>query len=203
MTPRSLEQIRWIYRLLKNIDQAPPRFRCFGLHEWAMVYHASSQDRRHSSFPLRLSPSEIAQVVDDSNLNCTHFDAFRFFTKAATPLNSCHPSLDSRLDLEQPGCIHTNMDLYKWAYKLTPWIPGELIVDSFDLAAHAREIDMRASPYDLRELGFPPICIETIQGKQEYEHLQRTISAQAAHLREKIIHSVDLLINLSLNESQT
>ena len=46
------------------------------------------------------------------------------------------------------------MDLYKWAYKLSPATPGELVADCFELAADIRELDMRASPYDLRDHGY-------------------------------------------------
>ena len=57
--------------------------------------------------------------------------------------------------MEQPGCLHATMDLYKWAYKLSPATPSELLADCFALAADVRELDMRASPYDLADLGLP------------------------------------------------
>ena len=44
------------------------------------------------------------------------------------------------------------MDLYKWAYKLGPLVESELVMDCLELAADARELDMRASPYDLPRL---------------------------------------------------
>ena len=52
------------------------------------------------------------------------------------------------------------MDLYKWSYKLSPLIDSELLLDCLELAAAAREIDMRASPYDLRGYGYAPIAVE-------------------------------------------
>jgi hypothetical protein len=42
-----------------------------------------------------------------------------------------------------------------------PFAPSELIADCFALAHDIREVDMRASPYDVRALGFAPIPIET------------------------------------------
>ena len=60
------------------------------------------------------------------------------------------------------------MDLYKWAYKLLPATPSELVADCFELAVAVRELDMRASPYDLAELGYPPVRIETPAGRAEY-----------------------------------
>ena len=49
-----------------------------------------------------------------------------------------------------------------------PVRPVELIADCFALAAEIREMDMRASPYDLAELGYAPIAIETPAGRAEY-----------------------------------
>ena len=39
---------------------------------------------------------------------------------------------------EQPGCLHANMDLYKWAFKLAPFAPAELVADCFALARDIR-----------------------------------------------------------------
>jgi hypothetical protein len=79
------------------------------------------------------------------------------------------------------------MDLYKWAFKLAPFAPAELIADGFELARDIREIDMRASPYDLRALGFAPIAIETAEGRVEYERHQRAFTARGEPLRERLI----------------
>ena len=88
---------------------------------------------------------------------------------------------------EQPGCLHTNMDLYKWAYKMSPWIPSEIISDSFLLAVKIRDLDMRASPYDLTSLGYEPVCIETVEGRNEYQRVQRIFSDEAEPIRERLI----------------
>jgi hypothetical protein len=197
ITPQRFERIRWIQKLLRNIDAAPPRFGCFGLHEWAMVYQAPSDGVRHSGFHLRLSPRETASVVEEASLACTHFDAFRFFTPEAAPRNQHQPSLDSRLSLEQSGCLHTNMDLYKWAYKLSPWVCSELIADAFVLAAKARELDMRAGPYDLRTLGFDPIAIETPDGRREYEARQRALSSEARPVRQRLLDAIIRLLKIA------
>jgi hypothetical protein len=79
------------------------------------------------------------------------------------------------------------MDLYKWAFKFAPFIPSELIADCFALARDIREIDMRASPYDLAPLGFPPIRIETPEGRTEYEAHQRDFAARSQPLRAQLI----------------
>lgn len=51
-------------------------------------------------------------------------------------------------------------DLYKWCYKLGPLVESELLIDCLALAADARALDMRASPYDLAGYGFEPIAVE-------------------------------------------
>jgi hypothetical protein len=78
------------------------------------------------------------------------------------------------------------MDLYKWAYKLLPAVPSELLVDCFVLARQIRELDMRASPYDLTDLGYLPVRIETVAGKAEYVAAQRDFAARAQVLRRRL-----------------
>ena len=95
-------------------------------------------------------------VVEQHRIRCSHFDAYRFFTPPARPLNVLTPTREAQPALEQPGCLHANMDLYKWAYKLSPGVPSDLTLDCFELAREVRELDMRAAPYDLRELGVRP-----------------------------------------------
>ena len=60
----------------------------------------------------------------------------------------------ARHDSEQPGCIHANMDLYRWAYTSMPWIGSDVLWACFALAVELRVLDMEAGPYDLRELGY-------------------------------------------------
>ena len=120
-------------------------------------------------------------------LCCSHFDAFRFFTAPARPLNRLQPTRQASLDLEQGGCLHANMDLYKWAFKLAPLTPAELTADCFELARDIREVDMRASPYDLRSLGYEPIAIETPAGREEYERHQRAFASRGEPLRARLV----------------
>jgi len=97
--------------LLQLTQNRPPLFACHGLHEWAMVYKGLPHDiRHHESAPFRLSQQNIDQLVETRPITCTHFDAFRHFTPDALPLNRLQPTLDTREENEQPGCIHANMD---------------------------------------------------------------------------------------------
>ena len=62
-------------------------------------------------------------------------------------------------------------------------ICSDLVADCFELARDIRVLDMRASPYDLADLGFEPVRIETAEGKQEYAAAQRTFAERGAPLR--------------------
>jgi len=181
-----LEFVRWLRDLLTITAQRPAFFGCYGLHEWAMVYRQSPDEVRHHAWPLRFSPDELARVVEASPLRCTHLDAFRFFTGPARPLNKLQPTRETTLQNEQRGCLHANMDLYKWAFKLAPFTPAELTADCFELARDIRKVDMRASPYDLRNLGFEPIPIETDAGRATYERHQRDFAARGQPLRTRL-----------------
>ncbi|HMP74003.1 MAG TPA: 3-methyladenine DNA glycosylase [Kiritimatiellia bacterium] len=191
LTSKRLDAIRRDLDLLRAIDTRPPRFGCFGLHEWAMVYR--TPDLRHPQLPLRLSPQQTARVVEELPLACSHYDAFRFFTPAARPLNRLQPAFDNRLHLEQSGCLHANMDLYKWAQRAHPWIHSDLIADTFELALAIREVDMRASPYDVTSLGLEPIPIETPEGRRLYTELQQTFTHRAHPLRQRLINALEIL----------
>ena len=177
---------RWVAELCARVAERPPRFACHGLHEWAMVYQQSREQVRHQGWELRLGPDELAAFVESRSLCCTHYDAFRFFTPEARPRNSLQPVLDTRLDFEQGGCLHANMDLYKWSAKLWPWVGSDLVGECFEFAAAARDLDMRASPYDLSHLGYVPVPIETAEGRAEYECVQRELAARAVPLRERL-----------------
>lgn len=191
---KRLSSLRWILKVLVNSQSSKPFFGCFGMHEWAMVYKAD--EVRHDQLPLRLSPAKIAEFVESRPLLCTHFDAFRFFTEEARPLNKHHLSRETFHETEQPGCIHTNMDLYKWSFKLYPWISSELIREAFLLALEARRFDMQASPYDLREYGLDPIKIETEAGRKEYLVQQKRIYEKSIPVRDRLIGAFENLTQL-------
>jgi hypothetical protein len=172
-------------------------FGCLGLHEWAMVYRQPAESIRHAAWPLRLGTPGTDAVVESHRIRCTHFDAFRFFTDPARPLNIVQPGQDERVAMEQPGCLHATMDLYKHAFRLSPMVPSELIADCFALAREVRALDMRASPYDLSDLGFEPIKIETAEGKQAYVESQRSFASRGAPLRARLIAECERLLATS------
>ncbi|MCW5549212.1 MAG: 3-methyladenine DNA glycosylase [Opitutaceae bacterium] len=194
LPPPRREFVAWLRDLLTTMQTRPAFYGCFGLHEWAMVYRQTPDEVRHNAWPLRFPPEEIARIVETGPVTCTHFDAFRFFTAPARPLNNLQPTRTTVPQHEQRGCLHANMDLYKWAFKLAPFTPAELIADCFALARDIREVDMRASPYDLAALGFPPIAIETLEGRAEYERHQRAFALRGEPLRARLVALCERLL---------
>jgi hypothetical protein len=193
-TPELLERRRDLVAstldLLRATAARPATYACFGLHEWAMVHRA---DQTRHPVPLRLGAAGTDAVVESHRIACSHFDAFRFFTPSARPLNRLQPGRDDRPAHEQPGCLHATMDLYKHAFRLWPLVGSDLVADCFVLAWDVRIVDMRAAPYDLGRWGIEPIRIETPEGKQEYAALQRGFAERAAPLRGRLVGACEQL----------
>ena len=215
------KSLRAAAEVMRRSQGRPPHLNCFGLHEWAMLYRpdgTSSEPRRHQSLPLRLSQAELNAVVEGQPIACTHFDAFRFFVPEAVPLNTVDDLTRSRqAELEQPGCVHATMDLFRYSIKLWPWVPSELLADALELAISARVLDMRASPYDLSaydeaartprrsrdspgslapihstaSFDFSPIRIESEAGRREYQRIQSSLATRAAPVRRRLLLEYD------------
>ncbi|MCW2785973.1 MAG: 3-methyladenine glycosylase [Marmoricola sp.] len=189
-----------IHALLVATASRPANLGCFGLHEWAMVYR--TEDVRHD-WPLRLGTGGTDTVVESHRIGCSHFDAFRFFTEPARPLNLLQPGSDDRVAFEQPGCLHAGMDLYKHAFRLSPLIPSELVADAFALAWDIRTLDMRAAPYDFTGVildptsePWSPVMIETPEGKAEYVAMQREFSERGEPIRRSLIGECERLLGI-------
>ncbi|GAB20035.1 hypothetical protein GOEFS_105_00460 [Gordonia effusa NBRC 100432] len=210
--------IAYTSELLSATASRPARLGCFGLHEWAMVYRGAGSEASgpnttsagseasgpnmtaapQHSVPLRLGVDGTDRVVESMSLQCTHYDAFRFFTEPAVGRNSAPLTRASQVDFEQPGCLHASMDLYRLTAKLMPLIDSGLLLRTFELAYAAREIDMRASPYDLRDYGYAPIAIETAAGRAEYVRAQTVVAEQGSRLRTELLrHITELRSTLS------
>lgn len=194
LKPHRREFVRWLRDLMLITNERPAFYGCFGMHEWAMVYRQTAEEVRHNAWPLRFPPQELARILEATPLACTHYDAFRFFTAPARPLNKIQPGRNTLPAHEQRGCLHANMDLYKWATKLAPFGSAELTADCFALARDIREVDMRASPYDLRALGFEPIPVENETGRAEYEQHQRAFAQRGQPLRTRLLELCERLL---------
>ena len=187
------ETLEQVLHVLRTTQERAAHFGCYGMHEWAMIY--GGHDVRHAAIaPLRLPQHEIDAFVDSRPVVCSHFDAFRFFAPAAKPMNRIALAWNARHESEQPGCIHANMDLYRWAYTSMPWVGSDLLWQCFELAVELRVLDMQAGPYDLRAFGFEPVRVETIEGRHEYQQRQRMLSARGSVLRVQLIDTVGAVL---------
>ena len=189
------DAVRYVHGLVTATASRPGTFGCFGLHEWAMVYRdaAAGRDHRHP-LPLRLGHAGTDAVVEGHTIGCSHFDAFRFFTPESRDRNRLRPTRELQPAMEQPGCLHANMDLYKWATKLGPGVPGDLLLGCFELARDIRYTDMAASPYDVSSYGLEAVAIETPEGKAEYVRRQRGFAERAQHLRGRLADACERLL---------
>ena len=179
-----------VLALLRATSRRKPSFGCFGMHEWAMVDGLQSDEARHPQLGLRLTPDGVGRTLREVGVRCTHVDAYRFFTPSAKPLNACTPTRENQVALDQPGCLHVGMDLYKSAYKLSPMVGSDLIADCFELARRIRVLDMRASPYDVSSCGLSPVAVETARGRGEYAAEQRELALAAQPLRARLLAQV-------------
>ncbi|NBU32485.1 MAG: 3-methyladenine DNA glycosylase [Actinobacteria bacterium] len=175
--------------LLKSTLKRSARTGCFGLHEWAMVL--GQTEYRHNDWNLRISQAQVAKTIDEIGLRCTHFDAFRFFTEQARPMNPLQLTRADQNTVEQPGCLHANMDLYKISMRWAPVVGSSLVRQCFRLAREIRTLDMRGAPYDLADLGVAPIKIETAAGRKEFTKMQKAFSDRAQVLRSKILSKLE------------
>lgn len=71
--------------------------------------------------------------------------------------------------------------------KLGPLLPGELLLDAFELARDIRLLDMEAAPYDLSDWGIVPVPIETAEGKSAYARRQREFAERGNALRRRML----------------
>lgn len=179
--------VAFVRGLLEATLSRPPHLGCFGMHEWAMVYRLAPGEQRHEQLPLRLGQAQTEAVVERHQVRCSHFDAYRFFTEPARPLNQLRPTREGQVGLEQPGCLHAGMDLYKWCFKLSPLVPSALTLDAFELARETRTLDMQASPYDVSGLGLSAVPVETAAGKAEYLERQRDLASRSNALRHRLL----------------
>ncbi|MDD7984529.1 hypothetical protein PQO01_06150 [Lentisphaera marina] len=192
-----LNNFKWIAHLLRETKSKTPVFNCYGVHEWCMIYKSDS--KRHEQLPLRVSSQTLNNFVEKTSCQCTHFDAYRFFTEEASPLIQHPLSRENQEVYEQSGCLHANMDLYKWAYKLYPFMSGDLLLRCFELAIQCRYLDMQASPYDLGEFNMEPIPVDTTSGREKYVSEQHRLKKIADPIRDELADAYDKFIAICTN----
>src|SRR5699024_745832 len=121
----------------------------------------------------------------------------------ARPLNLTVLHREDQVHVEQAGCVHATMGLYKWAWKLGPLVPGEPFLNTLELAVDARILDMEASPSDCREPGFSVVAIETTECKHEYVRRQRALADRAKPMRSWLVAIIEEANRANLNSDNT
>jgi hypothetical protein len=186
--------------ILASTTARPAFYGCYGYHEWAMLYSGGSGSQRlpkhQDTLSTRVDQNTIDSIVD-GGVRCTHYDAFRFFHPNAKPLNVINPiTKESQKAFEQPGCVHANMDLFKYAFHLYPLVDCAVLRDSLRLAIEARKIDMRASPYDVSSVPGceDPICVETAEGRKRYAEEQERLAKAASVIRSRLLDAYNIAL---------
>ena len=176
LSTKERQRLKWIAELLEATRDRLPNFACHGLHEWAMVYRGKEVRHEKTTHAAAAAGGDrrAGGVAGDLLFASRRVPVFRRGGATAEPLAA--GLWKAAMLLEQPGCLHANMDLYKWAAKSMPWIGSELLLDCFELAMELRDLDMRASPYDLTDWGREPVRIETAEGRRIYETEQRRLA---------------------------
>lgn len=200
---RIASELPWLLRLLGGMQQRPGGFGCFGMHEWAMVLGQPSEEHRHPTWPMRVAADDVRAAIAAVGLRCTHFDAWRFFTPEATDLNPWPLSRATQPERDQAGCLHANMDVYKWSMRMQPLVPSSLVTRAFDLAMRIRRLDMAASPYDFTALNVQPVAVETAEGRADYARQQRGFSQEASALRAELLGHLQPFVVASAGRAAT
>lgn len=118
-----------------------------------------------------------------------------------------------QLHLEQKACLHANMDLFKIAWRLQPFVSSTLLTEALAVALQARTLDVEASPYDVTgyhglrwshdvniaesdEIGVPcgtmplgAVEVETEEGRKEYRRRQAEVMVRGEVVREKLLRA--------------
>jgi hypothetical protein len=196
----------WYRGIIQQTLNADPIFHCHGLHEWAMQYRPvgapppPSADYQ-AALPLRVSQETINSTVERKGVHCTHVDALKYFAPAATPLNHYGPLSDrgEQLRLEQPACVHAQMDLLKMTLRLQPFVGGDLLVSAVEMALQSRRLDVAASPYDASSYGVDAVPIETSEGRAIYRESQRKLMEEAKPVRLRLLDAYDAFLHAAFD----
>ena len=116
--------------LLSRTAARKPSLGCFGMHEWAMAYKSEVNGIRHEYLGLRLGAQGTNDLVEQSRIRCTHFDAFR--NRRMYGCNTAH----SRFYDEVP--FHPEWLLAEFACMFHP----ELCTDSQDALRYYAPLEL-------------------------------------------------------------
>jgi len=206
---KTFSSFQWYFSVLQRTLQSEPVLHCHGLHEWAMQYHPDGcspppSAKYQSHLRSRVSQDVINSTVERQGVHCTHIDAVKYFAPSALPLNHYGSTFERKRDqtrLEQKACVHANMDLLKMVLKLQPFVNTDLVADALEISLAARQLDVAASPYDATAYGVDAVPVETEEGRQIYRKRQRKVMEEAEPVRERLLDSYRIFINLAFDRT--
>ena len=169
---------------------------------YCILLYSPPSAKYQAHLPLRVSREVINETVERKGVSCTHVDALRFFAQDALPLNNFGVlERSDQVTLEQPACVHANMDLLKIALKLQPFCDTTLLGRVLSVALEARKLDVAASPYDASEYDLGVIPIDTPDGRAEYRTQQRLLMTKVQPVRQALYHSYSNFLSLAFDDT--
>ena len=197
----------WYRSVLSQTLSADPILHCHGLHEWAMQYQPEGappppSGKYQAHLQLRVDRETISKTVERKGIHCTHVDALRFFAPDAGPLNHHGATLQrtDQLRLEQPACVHAQMDLLKIVLRLQPFCDADLIPRILQIALEARRLDVAASPYDATLYGVGVVPVETKEGRALYRKEQTALMERAEPIRQELLRAYDAFLAVAFDD---
>ena len=105
---------------------------------------------RHAACRCGWAQAGTAAVVEPHPVRCTHFDAYRFFTppRAAAQRAAAHPGRPSA-SWSSPAACTPPWTSTSGPTSSAPACPASWLPTASSSPREVRELDMRASPYDL------------------------------------------------------
>ena len=181
-----IETVEFIADLLQSTAGRPARFNCFGLHEWAMVYRSARRAPRSGSVAARAGGHRRRGRIDAVALQPLRRLPVLHRAGGAPQRGTAEPRVAGR---QRTAGVRARRDGHlQVGVQAGP--AGRLRTASptaSNSPPTARELDMRASPYDLTGYGFAPIAVETPTGRAEYVRGQQDVADRAAPLRTRAV----------------
>ncbi len=160
-----------------------------------MVYRLPEDRTRHAAYPLRLGPAGTDEVVEAHRIACSHFDAYRFFTAPARPLNTLSPGR------ARPPGVRAARRACTPAWTSTStrsgsprWSPPSWSPTASSWPATSGSSTCARRRTTCPALGYEPVRIETPEGKREYAAAQRGFAERGAPLRARLVEECARLL---------
>ena len=92
-----------------------------------------------------------------------------------------------------PSCVLHTHTWTSASTRFQPFVGSDVVAECFAVASLARELDVRASPYDVTAFGLEPVRVETVEGRLAYADAQRALMADTAPLRARLVGALTAL----------